>query len=173
MTENKRRREIKTHLDMAAEVSSQGRKRAQIKFSRGLVYPRSNGGEGFNLLQFLGYSGLRRRRGETSIRLGILRERKRRKLLQLDILQDRRKNLPSEPVKPLKVDSGRCKNLSFQSSCSFLPFFSLQIDQVSSRQRHFRLHFPHSRVSLATAIFRCEVKWGMAQILHSNHMKLA
>ena len=50
MTEKKRRREIKTHLDMAAEVSSQGRKRAQIKLSRGLVYPRSNGGEGFNLM---------------------------------------------------------------------------------------------------------------------------
>ena len=49
-TEKKRRREIKTHLDMAARGSSRGRKRAQIKFSKGLVYPRSNGGEGFNLL---------------------------------------------------------------------------------------------------------------------------
>ena len=46
----KKRREIKTHLDMAAGGSSRGRKRAQIKLSRGLVYPRSNGGEGFNLL---------------------------------------------------------------------------------------------------------------------------
>ena len=50
MIEKKRRREIKTHLDMAAGGSSRGRKRAHIKLSRGLVYPRSNGGEGFNLL---------------------------------------------------------------------------------------------------------------------------
>ena len=53
---------------MAAGDSSRGRKRAQIKLSRGIVYPRSNGGEGFNLLlktlraAFLGYFGLRRRR---------------------------------------------------------------------------------------------------------------
>ena len=45
-----RRREIKTHLDLAAGGSSRGRKIAQIKFSSGLVYPRSNSGQGFNLL---------------------------------------------------------------------------------------------------------------------------
>ena len=59
----KRGREIKTHLDMDAGRSSRGQKRAQIEVSMGLVYPRSNGGEGFNLLlktlcaAFLGYSG--------------------------------------------------------------------------------------------------------------------
>ena len=165
---------------MAVGGSSRGRWRAQIELSRGLVYPRSNGGEGYNLLlktvraAFLGHSRLRRRRvGNFHPIRRRERERTRRKLLQLDILQERRKNVPSEPVKPLKVDSGRCKNLPFQSPCGFLPFFSLQIDLVSSRKRHFRLHFPHSRVSLATIVFRCEVKSGMAQILHSNHRKLA
>ena len=64
----KRGREIKTHLDMAVGGSSRGRWRAQIEISKGLVYPRSNGGEGLKLLlktlhaAFLGHAGSRRRR---------------------------------------------------------------------------------------------------------------
>ena len=64
----KRGKEIKTHLDMAAGGSFQGRWRVQIELFRGLVYSRSNGGEGFNILlktlraKFLEHSELRRRR---------------------------------------------------------------------------------------------------------------
>ena len=77
-----RRREIRNHLDLAAGGSSRGRKIAEIKFSSGLVCPRSNGGKGFNLLLKALCAAIsrafrfRRRSGGTSILIGVLRERK-------------------------------------------------------------------------------------------------
>ena len=87
--------------------------------------------------------------------------------VQLDTLQERRENLPSKPVKPIKVDFGMYKKIAFLPSCIFLPSFSLQTDQVKLKTEAPSSSFPHSQVSLTTAAF-----WWRDQIGNSIDLSL-
>ena len=86
---------------------------ARIRLSSGLVCPGSNGGESLILLLKTRRAAIsrafriRRRSRETSILSGVLREKTRKKLFYLEVVQRRRRNLSTELVNPFEVDSRR------------------------------------------------------------------